>query len=95
MATMQTRIHDETVTMLGAQVTIEADYFRVQDGALFFRRVAGRDEQYNPAVRVFAPGFWAEVVECVPEPKPTVEQPQIIHHHGAREIDFAGDCVHG
>lgn len=92
MATMQARPQGETVTVLGAQVTIEADYFRVQDGALFFRRVAGRGEQYNPAVRVFAPGFWAEVVEVAPEtPKQAVERPMQQHH--AREIDFEPDCL--
>jgi hypothetical protein len=42
---------------------VEADYFRVQDGSLFFRVEKRRDEQYNQAVRVFAPGFWAEVFD--------------------------------
>lgn len=42
---------------------VEADYFRVQDGSLFFRIEKRRNEQYNQAVRVFAPGFWAEVFD--------------------------------
>jgi hypothetical protein len=47
----------------GTERTVEADYYRVQDGALTFRTEKRGNEQYNPAVRVFAPGFWAEVYE--------------------------------
>ena len=41
---------------------VEADYFRVQDGVLTFRRER-RGSDYPEAIRVFAPGFWAEVTE--------------------------------
>jgi hypothetical protein len=42
---------------------VEADYFRVQDGVLTFRQERHGHNDYPVAVRVFAPGFWAEVTE--------------------------------
>jgi hypothetical protein len=82
---------DGSVTRaVGAERLIEADYYRVMDGALIFRTEARGNEKYNPAVRVFAPGYWAEVYE-----KKTLRErvAESRHEHGAREIDFApGYC---
>lgn len=93
MATTQVRDKGEIVTMISAQTFVEADYFRVQEGALIFRTERRGTEQYNPAVRVFAPGFWAEVQETVMVAAP---QPARRFEHYARELDieFEPEPVH-
>lgn len=53
-------LHDE---VLQREVVVQADYFRIEDGILTFRRVPRFNEQFPQAVRVFARGFWAEVIE--------------------------------
>lgn len=78
--------------IVGAQRTVEADYYRVVDGALVFRTEKRGNEQYNPAVRTFAPGFWAEVHEKKTLQERLAEagkQPAFNHH--AREVDLDDD----
>lgn len=61
-AKMHIDVRGEAVPMMDTSVIVEADYFRVQEGGvLTFRTEKRGNEQYNPAVRVFAPGFWLEV----------------------------------
>lgn len=43
------------------QIKVQAQYFRIVDGALIFRTYKGSD-QYPETNRVFAPGYWLEVV---------------------------------
>lgn len=50
-------MHDEIVERIQK---VEADYFRIVDGALIFRNSA-RGNTYPEAVRVFASGVWTEV----------------------------------
>lgn len=65
------------------QVVVQADYFRVEGGVLTFRRVPRLNEQFPQAVRVFAPGFWAEVIEGQ-------EVVEFKRDHGAMNADLAG-----
>lgn len=47
--------------ILASDITmVEADYFRIVDGALIFRN-SSRGNNYPEAVHVFASGTWAEV----------------------------------
>lgn len=43
------------------QIKVQAQYFRIVDGALIFRTYKGGD-QYPETNRVFAPGYWLEVI---------------------------------
>ena len=43
---------------------IEAEYFRVEGGALVFRNPARNQNEYPKTVHVFAPGMWIEVCEA-------------------------------
>lgn len=41
-------------------VKVAAQYYRIVDGALIFRNY--RHDAYPETVRVFAPGYWLEVI---------------------------------
>lgn len=42
------------------QIKVAAQYYRIVDGALIFRNY--RHDNYPETVRVFAPGYWLEVI---------------------------------
>lgn len=65
------------------EVVVQADYFRIEAGILTFRRSPRFGEQFPAAVRVFAPGCWAEVVEGQ-------EVVDFKRDHGAMNSDLAG-----
>lgn len=44
-------------------VKVAAEYYRIVDGALIFRNA--RPGNYPQTVRVFAPGYWLEVIPHV------------------------------
>ena len=89
---MEVRSSDGAVTRaIGAQRMVEADYYRVVDGALIFRTEKRGNEQYNPAVRMFAPGYWAEVHEHKTLQERVHEHRQRVH--GEREVDLAPAAI--
>jgi hypothetical protein len=55
--------HADPSGQQGMWEDVEADYFRVQDGALFLRIIKTGNQQYNEAVRVYARGHWAQIIE--------------------------------
>lgn len=50
----------DPVLCMSHRISVEAHYFRVQEGVLSFRCYANGDG-YPETVRVFAPGYWLEV----------------------------------
>lgn len=65
-------VYDEVIQR---SVEVVADYHRVEQGVLTFRRQARGNDAFPQAVRVFAPGFWAEVIEG-----PEVIEPRRVKH---------------
>lgn len=55
-----------TTIPMNTEVTVTADYFRVIDGALWFRNIAVANA-YPEMVHVFARGQWLEVEPAPPE----------------------------
>lgn len=70
-------IHDEVIMRTEP---VEADYFRITEGALIFRNTAGATDPYPPTVRVFAAGHWAEVRQEIVTPAPV----KPVHYDAAR-----------
>ena len=93
-----------SLLMQGRETTeVEADYFRVQEGVLTFRREQTKRERrccntdYPVAVRVFAPGFWAEVAEKRTLNERLAEYREVNHvrcPHGFEDLDNCPDCCH-
>jgi len=86
-ATTRVDNSDSHITLsVGDIREVEADYYRVVEGALIFRTEKRGSEQFNPAVRVVAPGYWAEVYEKPPSSREKIDA--IRREHAAREIDI-------
>jgi hypothetical protein len=77
----------------GPERTVEADYYRVIDGTLYFRTERRGNEMYPALVRVIAPGFWAEVYEkkTLQERVEEVRNREYVHHD-ARDVDLT-TCI--
>lgn len=80
----------EAVALRDTTVVVAADYFRLQDGVLIFRTEKRGAEQYNPAVRVFAPGYWLDVSDASDEPSSDSRaEPSSLGSGYEREIDLS------
>lgn len=84
---MEVKLDGAITRVVGAQRIVEADYYRVVDGSLIFRTERRGNEQYNPAVRTFAPGFWAEVHEKTTLEERLARVREQVHSY-ARNVDL-------
>lgn len=83
-------VYDEVIQR---SVEVIADYHRVEQGVLTFRRQARGNDAFPQAVRVFAPGFWAEVIEGPEVTEPRVAVKHAKNDHMVRrlsQLDYAG-----